>query len=366
MADFNFDLGGACERIVKQAADLAGQNYAFKMGRKTGALDFITDPENGAVDAELLTWNQRTKIGKLKILYKQRTKPCEILTGDDAMEANVCDEGSTPQIKEAFVDLEDRIATPVRDFTNDDMVVICEDTEQFINQFLLSDLRAAREKFDEILLAEMASMVGPARHWDNTVTAAGNYKNKQLLRLDGGQYIPLDSNYTDFLSDYQIMQFAGTPAIIGGGYFDKFIKASNMACCNGTTPYESAIEGAQGLAFYNDPMANPILGGNRIIMSTYDILHLVTFNENRNININSDTVKHIVIDDPAGYPFQWNLDFKWDECTKTWKFMYSMYYKLFNVFQPDSFKGNSPAVSPACIDENYGITGVWGYNVTTS
>lgn len=365
MAQFNFDLGGACERIVRQAADLAGENYAFRMGRKVGMLDFITDPENGAVDSELLTWNQRTKIGKLKILYKQRTKPCEILTGDDAHEANVCDPGSTPQIKEAFVDLEDKISTPVRDFTNDEMVVICEDTEAFINQFLMSDLRAARERFDEVLLAEVLQMVGPARHWDGTTTAAGSFKNKALLRQEGGQYVPLDANYTDFLQDYQNMQFSGVPAVIGQGYFAKYMLLNKLACCNSSTPYDMAVDGAGGLAFYEDAAANSILQPNRVIMSAYDVLHLVTFNENRNIMINSETVKHIVIDDPAGYPFQWDLDFKWDECTKTWKFKYSMYYKLFNVFQPDSFKGNSPAVSPACIDENRGITGVWGYNIQT-
>jgi len=74
---YNLDIVGACERIRKEAETLAGQNYAFNMQRKTGALDLITSPENGEVDAKLISWQNGQKIAKLHILYDQRTKPCE-------------------------------------------------------------------------------------------------------------------------------------------------------------------------------------------------------------------------------------------------------------------------------------------------
>lgn len=367
MAEFNFDLGGACEKIVRHAEDLAsdGSNYAFNMQRRVGALDMITSADNGGVDADLISWNQRKKIGQLKVQYEQRTKPCQVRTGDDAIDANVCDTGTTPAILETTVQISERLATPNRDFTNEEMVVICEDTESFIRKFLLNDLRAAREKFSEVILAQLDEMIGVNRRFNGDETPAGSYTNLQLLAANGGQYVPLPGNYADLVLDYENMQFSGIPAVIGQGYFDKYMQLEKMSCCNSATPYAQAVEGA-GLAFFKDQAANAVLGANKVLMLPFGIVHLLTFNENRNININSETVKHIVIPDPAGYPIDWDLDFKWDECTKTWKFLYSFYFRLFNIFQDDSFAGNSPEVSPACEDENLGVNGVWGYQITNA
>lgn len=365
---WNYDLGGACEMIRKYAEDsaLSGDNYAFRMQKQVGALDFITSRDNGGVQQELITWNQRKKIAKMKIIYEQRTKPCEILTGDEALEANICDDGETPIQLEAEVEITERMATKVKDFTNEEMVVICEDTESFIRKFLQSDLQAAREKLSALILSKLDDMVGVIKHADGTTTAAGSYKNRKLLATDDtGQQIPLPGNYSDFVLDYENMEFAGTPAVIGQGYFDKYMQLEKMSCCNSKTPYNDAIEAAN-LAFFKDSQANSILGNNKVVMLPFGIVHLLTFNKNNNIQINTETHKHIVIPDPAGYPIDWDLDFKWDECTETWKFMYSVFYKLFNVFQEDSFKGNSPEVSPACVDSNFGVNGVWGYQITNA
>lgn len=357
---FNLDIGGACEAIREETANNVGSNYAFNMERQIGALDFVTDPEQVGVESQLMTWDNQKKIGQIKILYKQRTKPCEILTGDDAVEANICDPGEEPGIKTAFGEIDKRIATKPKKFTNEHMVVICEDTPKFIRDFLGSDLRAAREALSELVLAELDNQIGVARYADGTTGSVGSYKDLTLLRTEGGQDIPLDGNFIDFKRDYEEMQFSGAPAIIGNGNFDKYMQLTKMSCCNGSIPYANAVENA-GIAYYKDAAANRVLGANRVIMATPGIARLITFNENRNIMIDTPTHKHITIPDPAGYPFDWDMDFMWDPCDKVWKFMYSMYWTLFNFFQPDSFKGNSPAVSPACVDENLGITGFWGY-----
>ena len=60
----------------------------------------------------------------------------------------------------------------------------------------------------------------------------------------------------------------------------------------------------------------------------------------------SDLIKHITIQDPVYPQLKWDMDFKWDECAKTWTYMYSAYFDVFNVFQSDSFKIDNP--SPAC------------------
>jgi hypothetical protein len=108
------------------------------------------------------------------------------------------------------------------------------------------------------------------------------------------------------------------------------------------------------------------LDSNKALMLAFGSTHLLTFNENHNININGDLVKHIVIQDPVYPSVSYDLDFKWDECTKSWIFMMSLYHDIFNVFQADSFNDDddSPDNSPACADELVGITGIWGYYFT--
>jgi hypothetical protein len=100
------------------------------------------------------------------------------------------------------------------------------------------------------------------------------------------------------------------------------------------------------------------------------MMHLLTFNENENINISTATEQHIVVPDPLGYPFKWNLDFYFDNCTKTWKSQYSILWGVFNVTQPDAFagsgEGDSPDTSPDCADDLEGVTGLWGYTATAA
>lgn len=364
MANYNLDIIGACERIRVEAETLAGQNYAFNLKKKTGALDFITSPENGGVDASLISWDGGRKIATLKLLYDQRTKRCEIITDCNS---NVCDEGSTPVRKQALINIENCLKTPVREYHNQDMVALCKDTQEFMRMRMMSDIIAAHEQLSFQILAEMDNQIGTNDEWDGTTTAAGAYKDIQLLTTNSGQRIPLPGNWAEVMEDYANNQLTGQPAAIGQGNLAMFMKLHGMSCCNATTPYgEAAING--DARFYLDQNANEVLGSNKFILAAYRALHLLTFNENRNIGINTPTQVHTVIPDPMGYPFDWNLDFYFDKCDKMWKSQLSLVWGIFNVFQADSFgtagEGTSPDASPDCADSLDGMTGVFGYNAT--
>ena len=111
-------------------------------------------------------------------------------------------------------------------------------------------------------------------------------------------------------------------------------------------------------------------GENKFVLVAPDIFKLLTFQENRDIEINDDSVVHTVIPDPTGYPIDWNLDAYWDKCTKSWKVMYSFMWTLFNKYQADSFaasgEGDSPDASPDCADPLDGMLGVFGYRATAA
>jgi hypothetical protein len=360
-AFFNIDIIGACERIRKEASTLAGENYAFNMKRKTGALDFITSPENGGVDASLISYDNGRKIATLKILYDQRTKPCQVITDCDS---NVCDDGATPVRKQFLTNINNCLKTPVREYSNEDMVALCKDTQAFMRERGISDIHAAHEKFSELILAELDNQIGKNYKFDGTTTAAGAYKPLSLLATSGSQKVPLPGNFAELILDYQNNQLTGVPAIIGQGNFQLFAKLHDMSCCNSTTPYgEANIDGEA--RFYLDQVGNAVLGPNNFIVAAFKAVHLLTFNENRNININTATQVHTVVPDPMGYPFDWNLDFYFDNCTKTWKSQYSLTWGTFNIFQADSFgadgEGESPDSSPDCNDALDGMLGVFGY-----
>lgn len=363
----NLDIVGACERIVASAETLAGENYAFNLRKKNGALSFITSPENGGVDAELISYQSGRKQAKLHVFYDQRTKSCQI---SDNCDDNVCDPGATPLRKEFDVTISDCVKTPVREYSNEDMTALCEDTETFMRRRGFSDIIAAHEHIDKKTLAWLDSQIGVNNEFDGTTTAAGAYKTVDIIGTAGGQPVPLPGNWADVVLDYESNQLTGIPAVIGQGNLQLFYRLQKMSCCNATTPYgEANVEG--DARFYLDQSANAILGDNNFIMAAFGTTHMLTFNENANIvgtGVNTADRFNIVVPDPLGYPFSWNLDFYFDNCTKSWKWMYSLLYGFFNVYQDDSFSSNgddaSPDVSPDCEDDLLGMTSVFGYTAS--
>lgn len=361
MADFNFDLAGVCERVLRQAKDLTGpENYAMNLGRSVGALDYILSPANGKLKS---TVSKNGKIIRAKVLYKQRTLPSEVLTGELAKAAGVCDTAEEPVEKDVDVEITDRVFIGPRKFSNSNLVQICQDTESWVKEFLMSDLRAMREQLSIKVLSVLGDAIGINVRQNGDVTPADDYTTVQLLATTGSQKVPLTGNYNDILMDYQNMQFSGVPVLIGQGNLQTYYALAGIACCNSTTPYADALS-RSGAAFYLDQAANAVLGNNKAIMTVFGASHLLWFNENDNININSPTAAHIVVPDPVYPMLKWDFDFKWDECEKQWIYAYSAYFDTFNVFQADSFKQNEN--SPGDDDELLGVTGIWGYNITAA
>lgn len=364
---FDHGLVGACEYIRREAEDLAGENYAFNLGRINGALDMLTSPDNGGIETELITapGSNGSKLAQLRVLYDQRSRPCQAST---SLTTNVCnDTGITPVRKQFFKSIGKKISSPVRSFTNDQLVIICKGSKEFIRSWLVNDLRATRERLNEVLLAELNAMVGKNYGWDESTTSAGSYKDIQVLTTQSGQDIPTPANYVTIEQDFKNMQLTGLPAIIGAGNFDRFMRLHGLSCCNSTTPYGEAVLSA-GSAYFYDHSANDVLGANKLLVLPFGVVHLLQFNENENIKDvfgndgNLGTEIHTTIPDPAGYPIKWNFDMKWDCTTKTWKYMYSVHWDIFNVYQTDSF--GTDTGTPDCTDELIGMTGVFGYRAT--
>lgn len=362
MADFNFSLADVCPQILRATEDLAKSNYSMNLQKSLGTLDYLLSPQNGGIKA---TYSQDgPKIIRAKFTYKQRTLPCEVQDGEDAKDVTICDTASESAVKSVDVQVDDAIATTPRKFTNTNMVQICENMESFVKEYLDSDLRAAREKLNNKCLSKIATNIGVNKHQDGTTTAADTYKDVTITGTQNGQKVPYTGSYNECLMDYSNNQFSGIPAFIGQGNLQTYYTLAGLACCNSVTPYADALS-RSGAAFFLDQSATSVLGPNdgsgdsRAIMAAFGMSHLLWFNENTNININSPVVAHIVVPDPVYPALKWDMNFKWDECDKVWIYNFSTNFDIFNVYQSDSFKQNDP--TPACDDELYGVTGIWGY-----
>lgn len=366
MATPYIDLAGSCQTILRYMGDLAKGNYPFLLGRQTGMIDALLDPANGSIKLDLNNTQMGKKFVKSKVVYKVRAKACEILEDDDI--PSVCEPGDEPAENSVDVTINKRFSSPVLTFDNAKMINICQDTQAFVNEYVLSYMRALRERVSEYLLAQADAAIGVNRHQNGDAdTPAGSYKTKQLLGTssDTGTQVPLFANYADVLLDYQYNQFTGVPRLVGEGNLQKFMQLQKFSCCNAAgVAYDNAIA-QSGAAYFLDQAANSILGANNFLSFAPNLLHILWFNKNHNINMNSPTRQRIVVPDPVYPQLKWDLDFEFT-CEDTWNFRLSAWVDLFSAVQDNSFGTASESPSPACEDELVGVTGVFGYKATAS
>lgn len=356
MALPNLNLVGACEAVRTEIERLQGENSAYGMRSKIGALDALFSAENEIGDVQITELPSQTKFRRLHLLFDQRTVECE---ASDDCDVSICDDGTDPGRREAFVEIDQCASTPLRQYSALDMSVICKDPLEYFYRRAISDIRAARERMDINVLGWLDDNVGKNRRFNGSTTAAGSYTTLQILGSQGGQAIPLTGNYAEIDLDYANNLFLGRPIKIGQGNLELYAKLNQMACCNSATPFGN---GSELERIYVDQYANRVLGANKAIVMAPGAARIITWNINKTIeqvNSNNGDSFNRTIPDPDGYPFEWNWDMKWDDCSKTWKILYSVAYTIFSTYPEDSFKGTGD-----CIDPNHGVNGIFGYDLT--
>jgi hypothetical protein len=136
------NLAGACSDILTYVESIAGQNNPFMLGRKIGALDYITSPMNGGVKAQLISVDSGRKLARGRVVYKQRARPCDMVVDP----VSLCSTPQNPRPKEVDVTINNYVGSKPQAFTNSDMINICQDTQSFIQDYVLSFMRAGRER----------------------------------------------------------------------------------------------------------------------------------------------------------------------------------------------------------------------------
>lgn len=360
-----------CEAILVDMSELQAPNYAFTLGKKTGVLDAVTSGDfNPGVRADLITADGE-KLREARVIYKRRSKHCDIKTGADALDENLCGTAIEDDEGTVTVDISNRIASRLRQFSASRMMNICQDKNRFINEYLMSDMRALREQLDLRMMIDIDAGAGVLNLHSGGSVAAGSSKTELLLTAVNNQDIPLTGNFVNITLNYAHNEFGGFPILVGEGNFWKYMKLSNLACCNDNTPFDSALAHS-GVAFFLDQLTHEAIGVNEILMIAPGATSLLWFNKNHTIDINNELETHIVVPDPVNPKLFWDWDFFWDKCAGDdsqgrWVYQLSAFYEIFNTFQADAFQGStSPTVSPDCDDDLNGVTGIWKYVITDS
>lgn len=358
------DLAGACAKITRQMSDITKDNYPFLLGKKTGILDFLLNPMNGSIKIDLNNAQVGKKFVKTKLVYKKPTLACEILEDGDV--PTTCEEGDEPVEESVDVTINKKIGTATRTFDNAKMINICQDTEAFIREYMMSDMKALREKAAEYLLAAADAAAGVNHAFNGTDYAAGTNQNIQLIGENSGTgtIVPLFGNFNNIVLDYTNNQFNGYPHLVGQGILQQFWTLQKWSCCNADgVAYDAAIA-ESNVAYYLDQAANSVLGANEFLSFAPNVAHLLWFNENHNININQVDRVHTVVPDPVYPQLKWDFDF-WFDCKK-WNYKLSTYLDFFAAIQDDAFGDNSASPSPACESELVGVNGIFKYKATNA
>jgi len=358
------NLVGACNSILGYMADVQAPNYAFTLGKKLGYLDYITSGLNISMTNPTMTqMKSNGKIKRVELIYSQRTKDDVIKTGQAAMDASLCDNVETFEEKNDIVEIDNRIATRVLSFSNEQLNEICENPRAFMDKYIFQEMQAGREKLDKVLLAETDAAAGKIIGHDGTITAdpgAGAGKPIKLIAVTTeGDRKPLFGPWGTVGLDYTNMELNGTPAIIGQGISYEFMQLARWSCCNSAIPFDDAVALA-GYAYFLDQNVNAVMGNNEFLVIAPGSQILLTYNENVNIGINTETNRHIVVQDPLYPGLKWDVDFRWNECDKAWNTFLSVWFKLYNTFQDDSFNCSGVA------DRLCGMTGIFKYIATAA
>lgn len=355
------DLAGTCEKVLRQMSDITKGNYPMYLGARTGILDLLLNPMNGGAKLDLNNTQQGKKVIKSKLVYKKPTLACQILEDGDV--PTTCAPGEQPEENSVDVTITKRIGTATRTFDNAQMINICQDTEAFIREYLISDMKAMREKAATILLTSADAAAGVNHRYTGSDVAAGSNTDLQLLTAVNGVTMPNFANFTQIKLDYIENKFTEYPHLVGQGNLQYFYELAKWSCCNASgVAYDSAIA-QSGAAFYLDQQVNAALAANEFLSFAPNVAHLLWFNENHNINMRETDRIHTVISDPVYPQLKYDYDF-WFDCKK-WNYKLSTWLDFFAAIQDDSF-GDDPDASPSpeCTSGLQGVNGIFKYRAT--
>ena len=214
--------------ILNHLADVVDKNAPETKVTPTGFLKACieNDPQINMPESEKLRLNTGSgNIKQIRLSYLQRLKPSQVSSTDDCTNDFIPVYNDmileAPSFKKVSLFIEDStIAHYMEDAAR--TTEMWQPATPFMNEFL----RTVKTYANGLLGAINTDLVSQVAWGVNAVTASNASKTINIDK-DGTQF-DLSTGFAELLNDIDVNEFQGTPIIVGGGIWNKFMRSRSF------------------------------------------------------------------------------------------------------------------------------------------
>lgn len=334
---------GICERVQTSLNSILGGKSPEVQRTPVGYLQAITSPQNTA-GVEMVPVDPGTgKKKKVRITYAQRGTEADVVDTQN-------DDCSTEIEKTPFeeeVEVTSYLRTKGIKFDDNEMRKLCEPDSQWMSRIVNGEIDALVRVLNKKLILQQSTNFGKF----NPDISPSTKKTVQMLANSGesARY----RGEVEILRDFQKLDVAGRPILIGDGNLDIYTQLQKVGCCN-----NFGVDLSQGGKFdyFYDRFLGDIIGGDDdFIGLAPGYVQLMTWNKYvGTYKKENGTFAHGTIMDPiTGLTF----DMKWhfNDCNDTWSLFFGLWYDLYFL----------PSDAYAAGDELRGVNYTLHYEATS-
>lgn len=329
-----------CPTIQMLLDDSVGRDITGSITTPVGGLNAILSEYNRkGMKLNRRAFNQDSMGGisstqhQLELVYYQRFSEADVVgnVGD------ICEAGT---VKEPFsiTFTPSQSASVKIELDNNQMKLLCQGrAEWFVQNQLKSALKALYEGIDTAITTQIIPNVGLYEDGSSTLIAP------PLGPLAaGGMNGPNMESIATFLEAYSVAGGWESPIIVGAGDMYKYTHMIGQGCCNALGQnLEAAI---RDFAYFQDSRYSTLIGDGKehYLAFAPGAIQLATYNQFLDYQqMNLGTYESSTIQDPRANGLTFDIERKFDPCTKRWTILISVQYELI-IIPPDFFGAADP------------------------
>lgn len=331
-------LAGACPAILTGLANVTKNAYTDLITR-VGFVQALVDPSNTqGVDIIQQAGGENGHLKQVRVVYKQRALPSEILTTKD------CNPGTEkPRLEEVYSIAMERHHTIHVD--EDTLRVLCDEYSNYatLNAKGLSQSGAAVASLNilsEIVYDWMIDM-DPFRQAINSdlLTAAllniGYYtdgtatKNFDVIKASDNAFVL--TGFNRFKQELSRIGMRGFPIMVGEGNLELAIMSAQYGCCNMQGQDIGKMDTSPGFKFYKDvQLGTTFSNANAFLSFMPGSMQLMSWNKYvGNFTRQIGTKFRGTMPDPVIPGLKYDISIQPNECGEYYDLKIDAYYDLF-------------------------------------
>jgi len=331
-------LAGACPAILTGLEEVTNRAYT-DLVTPVGFVQALVDPTNTqGVEIIQQAGGENGHVKQVRVVYKQRVLPSEILTTKD------CDSGTEkPRLEEIYSIAMERHHTIHVD--EDTLRVLCDEHSNYqtlaakglsqsgaavaslsvlaeiVRDWLL-DMDPMRQAINSDLLT--ASLLNIGYYTDGTAS-----KNFEVIKATDNAFVL--TGFNQFKQQLSRIGMRGQPIMVGEGNLELAIMAAQYGCCNLQGQDIGKMNSAPGFKFYKDVQLGTAFGNaNAFLAFMPGSMQLMSWNKYvGNFTRQIGTKFRGTMPDPVIPGLMYDISIQPNECGEYYDLKIDAYYDLF-------------------------------------